>query len=798
MKKEGGINTSKIIIFAIVLTLIGGLIVLGISVLPALFEDAFGVNGGGGDGDGDGEGPDEDEAPPLEYQIESFALDKAAGRATVGVRAYGACRVIVRFATEESYFESTPLLGITYIDALSVTADIEIPKTEPKTEFVAEEITLDVTGELPLHFVAEAVLIDENGNELSARSVDVTNTERFDKFVNTKPEDFPEGSCVLSFDESGCDNFGVLADGVKSITAESISGVILEEDEDGFIDTYIIERPSETVAVGDRLYATDGTNEIILKVASVSYDGDIATVSAARAETDGFTITDFYKFIKADMELYDPSAKGEAVPLSATDEDGEDRGEFSKSYSIGRLPFKLEFGDSLSADCCFENVVLGVKAYYVYAPSIFGDEYFECEMRAKASMRVNVDLTLSTGNDGYSAEGSFNLKDKEKFASIPIPTPIVGVNLKAEFSKLLSYSLAATVGINDVPLNVDIGFKYNSVGGFASVGNGVKIGGEGGDWLELSGEISLTFGPVVSLGIEFISGLFTVEVSGAYGIQLKAHTTLVGGAWDHRCAFCVDGHVDFLYTVNAAAKMGLFGIAKLTLKEVEIVDESVLDVYTFYISKKDEKSPLEIKEGTCPNWYKIIELDSYCDANEYFTCYENYVEDDGSYIFQEEYRDGVHKHYSNKAYIVITNPITGEVYYDNTLYTTYDKDSQGRPQYSTHPHASTDSLSVPIGLKEIHFRIEFECNVVECARTTGVTGGDFETTNPERIVKHVVEGTIINDSVYCRECNRYVRGPRHEEIIFITEKIDGFRTVHMDSDDWGQHDINCSKYKAQE
>ena len=764
MKKEGGINTSKIIIFAIVLTLIGGLIVLGISVLPALFEDAFGVNGGGGDGDGDGEGPDEDEAPPLEYQIESFALDKAAGRATVGVRAYGACRVIVRFATEESYFESTPLLGITYIDALSVTADIEIPKTEPKTEFVAEEITLDVTGELPLHFVAEAVLIDENGNELSARSVDVTNTERFDKFVNTKPEDFPEGSCVLSFDESGCDNFGVLADGVKSITAESISGVILEEDEDGFIDTYIIERPSETVAVGDRLYATDGTNEIILKVASVSYDGDIATVSAARAETDGFTITDFYKFIKADMELYDPSAKSEAVPLSATDEGGE----FSRSYTFKPVPFTIEMGDNVTFSGHLKNIKLNVRVSYSWAPDIFGEEYFECEVKADASLLTDMKIKAGVGSESTSYKKGYNLKNVKKFAKIPIPTPIVGLNLKVEFNSLLSWSVAATVGINDIPVSAKMGFAYNSVGGFRSLGNNLKIGvSESADWLTAEGEASLTCGPGVSVGIEFISGLISVELGYHEGISIEIRTDHL--TYDHRCDQCFKGGVNLIKNVNVVAKLQFTEKIRLVLKEHSLVDENVPNVLSFYLSKPDKNSSWIVGNGFCPNRYTYANVHAPCGGVENFVCNKHYIDQNGYLIDQNEERDGKHAHDTSYFKIVFSDHETGEVLFE-TENTIPDGKDVNMSDYRY-------DFDIPVTVRYLHFEIIYTCRVYECEVTRDFSYRYY----PEREVNHRIEGYVINDAYYCYEyCGFMHTGDEHNKVVITDGPSDYVPMIFID------------------
>ena len=782
--------TAALILIAVTIPVIIASIVLpfianeyGYSSLGDLLEEFFGIE----------QGDDKtEEAPPVEYQITSFAVDRATGGISATVQVYGNCKLVVRLVEENAFFSSASPSADRYVDGYYAEQSFAIPKTDPVTEFIKEDVTLSFQSALPPEFVAEAVIINEAGEALSSFATDITHSRRYGEFLAVTPDDFEKDDSVLSFDSGAYDSFGVLADGVKVITAEELLAVEGKENENGFIDTYTLKRPSENVTVGDRIYATDGTDSILIKVCEITASGDLITVKAENADDGGFSLKDFYKFLRADMELYDPSA--DHVTLASKTE-GEEEGEsesFSKVYSLGNIPFTLESENDIKISGWFKDMTISLKAHYVWAPSVFGDDYFECELTGVAKTDVDVDIKAGIGSESTGVEDSFNLKNVKRFAKIPIPTPIVGLTLKAEISNLFSYSLAATVGVNDIPVTAYMGYHYNTVGGFRSLGSGVHTGiSKSDNWLELSGEISLVFGPVVAIGVDFIAGLFTVEIGGAYGIALNAYCNRIAGSGlEHTCDFCVDGHIDFLYNVNVTAKMQLLPDFKLILKEVELVDEDVLDVYTFYISKESE-SPLKIGEGICPNWYKSIELSGWCDAYEYFICDMDYSNDYGDYRYQKEDRDGKHKHHPREAKILISNAITGEVYYNNVLYTTYGNENQKLADINY----QTDIFFIPRSVRELRFTVDFICDAEECALYSGNDAYyGYDLSYPEREIRHTFEGILINESLYCRECNTFVRGSEHEKFIFKGDTPEEFWTINIDDNDWGDHCLWCSKY----
>jgi hypothetical protein len=148
---------AAIILIAVMIPVIIASIVLpfiaseyGYSSLGDLLEEFFGIE----------QGDDKtEEAPPVEYQITSFAVDSATGDISATVQVYGNCKLVVRLVEENAFFSSASPSADRYVDGYYAEQSLAIPKTDPVTEFIKEDVTLSFQSALPPEFVAEAVII---------------------------------------------------------------------------------------------------------------------------------------------------------------------------------------------------------------------------------------------------------------------------------------------------------------------------------------------------------------------------------------------------------------------------------------------------------------------------------------------------------------------------------------------------------------------------------------------------------------------------------------------------------------
>ena len=191
------------------------------------------------------------------------------------------------------------LTGKEYINDGATQASCDVKVSD---EFVEVGSVIDNADALPDNFVAEAVLVDANGNNLCSPYTSIENTRRHEEFEAKDIYSF-EGHNVVNFDQDAATNFGVLEDDVKILTAEEVVEEVNEDES----KNYTISSPSENIEVGDKVYIKDGAGEYLFKVADKNTlsDGKIF-VKAARANdaNHGFKIEDFFTYVDVEMEGY--------------------------------------------------------------------------------------------------------------------------------------------------------------------------------------------------------------------------------------------------------------------------------------------------------------------------------------------------------------------------------------------------------------------------------------------------------------------------------------------------------------
>jgi len=574
-----------------------------------------------------------------EYQITRLNVDAVSEKVLATVRAKSDCKVLVRFVREEIYFSDGYKTDKQYIEGCSAEGMVTVSAESDNVEDV--KITVDIVGTLPEHFVAEAVLLDSEGNEISEYSADIENTGRFKTFAEKTVDDFVENEKLLNFDSSKDNNFGVLADDVKMLTAASVNEIALNEDGDVF---YWIISPSEQISAGDKIYvrAEDGA-EVLFKAASVSTNGDGVTAIPARADEDSeYKLTDFYKFIKVDMGHAESEDTETDMVAQMSDEKTEDT-LWDKVKEIF-TPFSFEVGEDIAID--IGGTVTGEFGIeycrFIHDPNTFGEDYVYFELEYEIDIVVHVTITASV-----SADEKVWAKDSGEKPVVKIPMPLfAGFSPKAEIK--LAYGLEI-VGIvsADVPVKATLGMKYDSDYGKPTITKKSFAVSVIEDSITCDGKAEITFGPKLELGWEFLT-VFGVQAEIFGGIKFSASSEFPEIAYlienkpmlKHQCYACIDGTVSWFIDVSLSMTVKIGTFFKWKPFNIPVADESKL-IFDFYISRPTEDSKPTFSTGVCQNYTRALA--------DVYPCF-----DDGHSFIEKQYK--------------IYNASTGELLYSDTIY----------------------------------------------------------------------------------------------------------------------------------
>lgn len=590
------------------------------------------------------------------YSISDLSVDQSANLATANVSAADNCALVVRFIDEEVYFSEEYPNNKVYIDDGTLYASHVVPA---QTDMESVEAT--ISGSLPDYYVVEAVLLDADGNELCDPYTNIEKTVRHQQFEAKTVYDFSDENLVLNFDEDTTDNFGVLAEDVKIMTAASISHEWLDDPEDVYIvgnDVYVITLPSDELNKGDKVFISDDDGDYIFMVADVTESEGVYTVTPAKADDEemGFNLSDFYQFLKVDMVVDMESApeeddnssntQGELQSLSfsgdgngvqsavvmrsnrlAGNQDAhlmgwnvkqiKKSGSAETSLSLNPITFETthfratgKVGGKLSAKIDIEWDVI-----------IFGKDYFKCDFSYTTDLNANLNVSAKWGteNNDQLKEQLKNLKEEKELTlgKVMIPIGVTGLDAFADIKLNIEWKINAGLDIQG-HIKTTHGFKYNNIDGKQTIDKKETT------WsVDVKGHAEISFGPRPSVGVEFLGGAVSAELGCFFGVKVEGNAVIPvfqGGSSRHACHLCVDGKADAVIRVSAKLKYKITDHFKGTPIDLTIVniEKPLFKFYVSLLNERDSKfgGHVSIGKGACPNKeYKITFNAEDADGN---------------------------------------------------------------------------------------------------------------------------------------------------------------------------------------
>ena len=536
---------------------------------------------------------DENENEPIvesEKSVENYAVinlevDSFTKSVNAKVGAPGNCKLLVRFVPEDVYFADGYYSGKEYINDGATQASCDVTASD---EYVEVSSLIDNADALPNNFVAEAVLVDANGNNLCSPYTSIENTRRHEEFEAKDIYSF-EGHNVVNFDQDATTNFGVLEDDVKILTAEEI----VEEVNVDESKNYTISSPSENIEVGDKVYIKDGAGEYLFKVAEKNTlsDGKIF-VKAARANdaNHGFKIEDFFTYVDVEMEGYgeqgDEYSENEKLDSSYSDEEdviisNEKGASAGSGYRFGpKIDTKyFEMEASIRGD-----VAVDVDFEF---DKFISEEPFKCDVKYKSTQKNTISAKAKYGNSRNIGK---KLEEKMTLGKVSIPIVPIFIDAYMEVGFEVSFQLSAGFTAEGKS-SVEAGFHYNSVTGC------VPFSQKSNTWeIKATGELEIKAGPTASVGIEILYGAVGVELEGFIGLVLKATIEARTGNDDHECTVCASGELKACteLSLNVECLYGYLEPFDATLISAEI------KLFDFYVSIVNPSGEIKCGKGECP------------------------------------------------------------------------------------------------------------------------------------------------------------------------------------------------------
>lgn len=529
------------------------------------------------------------------YSITGLEIDKETGTATAIVSAPENCALLVRFIEEDVYFSDDYPANKVYID----NGDLKASRVVAAGSNMAT-VQATIEGTLPEGFVAEAVLVGANGEELCEPYSTVVATERYDEFSSRTIYDFGDDP-VLNFDQQTDDNFGVLADDVKVMSAEDVTAEDLNDD--GVDDRYTVDTPSDTIAAGDKLFLRDAEGYFLFRVATIeTKDGVLViTPAASKDEELGYGLDEFYKFLKVDISFDE-----ESMARTRTTRAPEARGlniytvyeNPSASTSLNFAPLSIET-EHFKANAGITGTI-GAKLVIEWDIVLLGRDYFRCDFQYTLDTTTNLDIVAKVDHDND------DLLDKEtkelKFGKVSIPFGVTGLSAFADVKLCVEWELSAGLHA-EVKSTTTSGFTYNNRDGYQKVEN------KDTSWtIEAKGHAELKFGPKPSVGIDFLQGAVAVKLECFFGGVAEADAVVPvaedGEESIHACYLCVTGNVRAELSVHAKLEYDI-GFIEGTPIDWNILtyNRHLFDFYLSLLNASDSKFGGQVHggRGECPN-----------------------------------------------------------------------------------------------------------------------------------------------------------------------------------------------------
>ena len=468
------------------------------------------------------------------YSITDVRMNRDQVQVTVNTDSISA--LVVRFLEEPETWNAETIASGKELAVVSA-------QTPEYCELVP--VTISVDKPLPEYYVIQAVLLDENGEELCDPYTCVRYTSRYATFTGQTVKDFPQER-VLNFDQDPTANFGVLTEKVLDLRQEEPTTLVRQFSEDPdepftCSDYYIFENAGEEVLSlqkGDLILAQSEEGELYLfKVGGKEVYEDGTLVLTPDQDV---ALSEFYETLNVSMELNLEEAQlaqGANTPqtmMEVIDVDGE------WSHSIGGT-INAELGDYIEISGELKGTG-SVKIEMTYDAKLFAEDYFYCSIVSNLDLTLDIDVGVAGDNDG-------TVEAELKLAKVSIPTPITG--LSVYFAPTVPTEWKISGGGNfEFESKTSSGFTYDTYSGQQTVDKkerSIKLG--------LQGEAEISIGPKVALGVSFLEKVVKAEVNAQAGVKASASTE-VGGNWTdaeskHACALCLEGECKWFVAVKA-------------------------------------------------------------------------------------------------------------------------------------------------------------------------------------------------------------------------------------------------------
>jgi len=549
------------------------------------------------------------------FFISALRIDKENGEAVATVSAPENCALVVRFIEEDIYFSEDYPANKEYISVDTLYASHVV-----RAGTDMEEIVAHIFGELPEYYVAEAVLMDGNGDLLCNPFASIEHTQRYEQFKQKTIYDFNDDT-VLKFSEATDNNFGVLADDVRIIFIQDLTF-----DEENNI--YYLTGVTDTINVGDKLFISDGANHALIRVKEVSETSEIITVIPASADDEilGFNLEDFYKFIKVDMD-YDGDVETTDTPadaeysvvttmgLSVIDVDVTNQ----TSLSVNPISFET---DHFKASGKVEGKISS-NLVIEYDFVLFGKDYIRCDLTFSTDINAKISVVGKGGteNNKEFQEELKNKKDEKelRLGKVRIPFGVTGLDAFADIKVLVEWKITGGYELEG-KIKTTHGFKYNNKDGYQ------KIDKKESTWsVNFRGHAEISFGPKPSVGVEFMDGIISCELECFLGVKAEAdlkEPIFQGGTSKHSCYACIDGNIKMVVSVDAKLKYKINDHLKGTPIDFNIVTVEKL-LFEFYISLWNPSDSMfggliTFGKGSCPNKSYKTEFFVYDETGNHY------------------------------------------------------------------------------------------------------------------------------------------------------------------------------------
>ena len=468
------------------------------------------------------------------------------------------------------------------------------------------QLAVEAPAELPQYFVIQAVLRDEEGNNLCDVYNCIHFTREYEEFRNQTIYDFP-GKNVINFDANPQENFGVLVDSVILIeSSETVNTmtVLSEEGEDGHINRqYIFANQNEEFrALKEGDIVCVGSSGYMFKIYAIVEDGDSTVITPS----ESVSIEDFYSYLKLNTD----TLQSDAVPQQGR---SLMKNRARKETDIIDLPplsfpfdgFEVDYTimDLLDVDVVLDGTV-EVTLIIEYNLSLF-DGYFAYTLITTTKMDAEVTI-------GFVVDNSKKLREEQELAKIPLPV-LPGLDVYLAVTLPIEWSLSAggEIVIHDysqkgVKRELQ-GFDMVTVQEYDQKDITTDL------MFEAEGEIKI--GPKVSVGVEFLEEVLDVNLYGFYGVgaNLRLEKPFTSNSQNdkHDCVVCITGNARLIVEAALNGRLSIPIIfdadETLTLFSTEKAFEVVpfTDKGLFYISIRnlDFSNPgsmLSMGWGPCP------------------------------------------------------------------------------------------------------------------------------------------------------------------------------------------------------